>query len=82
MLYMTLIIPNTLTCLSECERLLGVEAFHRVYSYLKQVRFGDELSNEDSVLDGLAKLVDKPRDCFLVDQLLFMEKQAEIAAMT
>lgn len=67
---------------TECERLLGVEAFHRVYSYLKQVRFGDELSNEDSVLDGLTKLVDKPRDCFLVDQLLFMEKQAEIAAMT
>ena len=67
---------------SECKRLLGAESFHQVYSYLKQVRFGDELSNEDSVLDGLAKIVDKPGDCFIVDQLLFMEKQAEIAAMT
>lgn len=67
---------------TECERLLGVEAFHRVYSYLKKARFGDEISNEDSILDGLAKIVDKPGDCFLVDQLLFMEKQAEIASMT
>ena len=67
---------------SECEKLLGREAFGRVYSYLKQVRFGDEQKNENSILDGLAKIVDKPGDCFIVDQLLFMEKQAEIAAMT
>lgn len=67
---------------SECEKLLGHEAFPRVYSYLKQVRFGDEQRSEDSILDGLAKIVDKPGDCFIVDQLLFMEKQAEIAAMT
>lgn len=67
---------------AECEKLLGAEAFRRAYSYLKQVRFGEELRNEDSILDGLAKIVDKPGDCFIVDQLLFMEKQAEIAAMT
>lgn len=67
---------------AECEKLLGREAFRRVYSYLKQVRFGDEQRSEDSILDGLAKIVDKPGDCFIVDQLLFMEKQAEIAAMT
>ena len=67
---------------SECEKLLGREAFRRVYSYLKHVRFGDEQRNEGSILDGLAKIVDKPGDCFIVDQLLFMEKQAEIAAMT
>lgn len=67
---------------AEGERLLGAQTFRQVYSYLKQVRFGDELSNEDSVLDGLARIVDKPGDCFIVDQLLFMEKQAEIAAMT
>lgn len=68
--------------ISECEKLLGPDAFRRVYSYLKQVRFGDELKNEDSIVDGLAKIVDRPGDCFIVDQLLFMEKQAEIAAMT
>ncbi|XP_078365855.1 LOW QUALITY PROTEIN: serine/threonine-protein kinase Nek11-like [Oculina patagonica] len=67
---------------AECEKLLGREAFRRAYSYLKQVRFADELKSEDSILDGLAKIVDKPGDCFIVDQLLFMEKQAEIAAMT
>lgn len=29
-------------------------------------------------MDGLRNLVGKPRDCFLVDQLLFLEKQEEI----
>lgn len=67
---------------AECEKLLGQEAFCRAYSYLKKVRFGEEQRDEDSILDGLAKIVDKPGDCFIVDQLLFMEKQAEIAAMT
>ena len=50
-----------------------------MYSFLKQVRFENELRSEDSIQDGLAKIVDKPSDCFIVDQLLFMEKQAEIA---
>lgn len=67
---------------SECQKLLGQEAFRRAYSYLKKVRFGEEQRDEDSILDGLAKIVDKPGDCVIVDQLLFMEKQAEIAAMT
>ena len=49
-----------------------------MYSFLKQVRFENELRSEDSIQDGLAKIVDKPRDCFIVDQLLFMEKQAEM----
>lgn len=49
-----------------------------MYSFLKQVRFENELRSEDSIQDGLAKIVDKPRDCFIVDQLLFMEKQAEL----
>lgn len=66
---------------AEGERLLGPEAFRRVYSFLKQVRFENELRSEDSIQDGLAKIVDKPRDCFIVDQLLFMEKQAEIASV-
>ena len=67
---------------SECQRILGNKPFQRAYEYLKEVRFGDEMRDEDSIMDGLSKIVDKPRDCFLVDQLLFMEKQAEIAAMT
>ena len=56
--------------------------FDQVYSYLKRVRFADETTTEDHVLDGLAKIVKKTEDCFLVDQLIFMEKQAEISAMT
>lgn len=67
---------------AECEKVLGAEVFDQVYSYLKRVRFADETTTEDHVLDGLAKIVKKTEDCFLVDQLIFMEKQAEISAMT
>ncbi len=65
---------------SECRRLLGAEEFHKAYDYLKRIRFGDEESilSEASIMDGLRGLVTKPRDCFLVDQLLFLEKQEEI----
>ncbi|XP_067052132.1 serine/threonine-protein kinase Nek11-like [Acropora muricata] len=67
---------------TECERLFGAKVFQQVYSYLESVRFGEKISSEDSVLEGLSKIVNKPGDCFLVDQLLFLEKQAEISAMT
>ncbi|XP_065064442.1 serine/threonine-protein kinase Nek11-like [Rhopilema esculentum] len=65
---------------SECIRLLGKEGFLRSYDYLNKVRFESEesLLSEESIMDGLRNLVDKPRDCFLVDQLLFLEKQEEI----
>jgi hypothetical protein len=66
----------------DCIKILGQEAFQKVYVFLKDARFGEELRNEDSIMAGLGKIVKNPRDCFLVDQLLFMEKQAEIAAMT
>ena len=64
----------------ECIRLLGANDFRKAYEYLKRVRFEDEgYVSEDSIMDGLKKLVGKPRDCFLVDQLIFLEKQEEIS---
>ncbi len=65
---------------SECIRLLGAAEFQKAYEYLNRIRFGDEESilSEESIMDGLRGLVTKPRDCFLVDQLLFLEKQEEI----
>ena len=72
---------NRVICVfySECIRLLGKDGFIKAYNYLKRVRF-DPLSvlNEESIMDRLRTLVSKPRDCFLVDQLLFLEKQEEI----
>ncbi|XP_031552591.1 serine/threonine-protein kinase Nek11-like [Actinia tenebrosa] len=66
----------------ECIKLLGEDEFQKVYIFLKDARFGEEFQNEESIVAGLGKIVKNPRDCFLVDQLLFMEKQAEIAVMT
>ncbi|XP_033626029.1 serine/threonine-protein kinase Nek11-like [Asterias rubens] len=67
---------------SECERKIGRESFKSAYSFLKQARFGDQRSMGDTTLDegeimkGLKKYVKNPSDCFLIDQLLFLEEQA------
>ena len=43
------------------------------------MRFESEESiGEDSIMSGLRNIVGNIRDCFLVDQLLFLEKQQEI----
>ena len=69
--------------LRECIKLLGESSFKRVYNYLKRVRFqSDSPVNEQAIMLDLRKLVDNARDCFLVDQLLFLEKQDEIAEQT
>ena len=63
--------------------MLGESSFKRVYDYLKRVRFqSDSPVNEQAIMLHLRKLVDNARDCFLVDQLLFLEKQDEIAEQT
>ena len=63
--------------LREAQRVLGVDVFQRVYEYLKIVREETGLVNEASVMVGLKNITDNTRDCFLVDQLVFLEKQAE-----
>ena len=61
--------------------MFGEKTFKKVYRYLKDVRFdATETVDEQSIVEGLQKFVDRPTDCFLVDQLLFLEKQMEISA--
>ena len=68
----------TLNCiLREAQRVFGVDVFQRVYEYLKGAREETGLINEASVMIGLKNITDNTRDCFLVDQLVFLEKQAE-----
>ncbi|XP_002742440.2 uncharacterized protein LOC100370291 [Saccoglossus kowalevskii] len=67
---------------AECERKLGKKEFKLAYSYLKQARFGEGMGeqsvDEGELMKGLKKFVKNPSDCFLIDQLLFLEYQANI----
>ena len=65
----------------ECIKMFGEKTFKKVYRYLQDVRFdSEETVNEQAIVEGLQKFVDRPTDCFLVDQLIFLEKQMEISA--
>ena len=57
---------------------MGVEAFELAYEYLKEARFGANMKDEYEIMNGLAKICKQPNDCFLVDQLLFLEAQAQL----
>ncbi|XP_038069703.1 serine/threonine-protein kinase Nek11-like isoform X2 [Patiria miniata] len=67
---------------AECERKIGKESFKSAYAFLKAARFGDRTSAGDTTMDegeiikGMKKFVKNPSDCFLIDQLLFLEEQA------
>ncbi|KAI8504462.1 Serine/threonine-protein kinase Nek11 [Branchiostoma belcheri] len=64
----------------QCEKALGKDTFKKVYRYLKDTRFGgnNETIDEVDLMNGLRKFVTNPSDCFIVDQLLFLEEQAKI----
>ncbi|CAH1779516.1 unnamed protein product [Owenia fusiformis] len=68
---------------AECETKLGKEAFDHAYKYLRESRFSDNSTTIDEtlIMKKLRKVVPNPSDCFLVDQLLFLEEQAKIAHM-
>ncbi|XP_059364283.1 serine/threonine-protein kinase Nek11-like isoform X1 [Carassius carassius] len=51
---------------------LGEEVFLKVYDYLKQARQKQE--SEESIRLALIQLVERPGDCFEVDQLLYYEE--------
>lgn len=62
--------------------MLGQEAFEKAYNYLKKARYEKQNSldsAEEDIMKGLRKFVKNPSDCFLVDQLLFLEEQAKIS---
>ncbi|KAK6491756.1 serine/threonine-protein kinase Nek11 isoform X1 [Huso huso] len=52
---------------------LGAEVFVKVYDYLKKAR--QKHANEAEIKEYLAKIMEKPSDCFEVDQLLYFEEQ-------
>ncbi|KAG5856818.1 serine/threonine-protein kinase Nek11 [Anguilla anguilla] len=54
---------------------LGAEVFQKVYDYLKKAR--EQQESEADIKDFLGKLVEKPSDCFEVDQLLYYEEQLQ-----
>ncbi|KAI4879177.1 hypothetical protein NFI96_001696 [Prochilodus magdalenae] len=64
---------------SVCRR-LGADLFQRVYDYLRQARLRQD--SEDSVVSALGRLVERPADCFEVDQLIYYEEQLQAAQAT
>jgi hypothetical protein len=57
-------------------KLLGESTFERVYDYLVKQRTAqktDPSLDDAKIAQGLAAFVKKPTDCFLVDQLVFLE---------
>ena len=48
-----------------------------IYEYLKSARYADKAMGESEIMAGLRKIAKNVRDCFLIDQLVFLEKQAE-----
>uniref|UniRef100_A0A673L3F1 non-specific serine/threonine protein kinase n=1 Tax=Sinocyclocheilus rhinocerous TaxID=307959 RepID=A0A673L3F1_9TELE len=57
--------------LSVCRK-LGEDVFLEVYDYLKQARQRQE--SEENIKQTLIQLVERPGDCFEVDQLLYYEE--------
>lgn len=57
---------------------MGEEAFKKAYDYLHTARFSED-KEEQEIMQGLRAFVKNPSDCFLVDQLLFLEEQAKIS---
>lgn len=66
----------------DCIRKLSEPIFQKVYAYLKEARgYGKEekTTDEKIIMNNLARLSpNNTRDCFLVDQLLFLEAQANL----
>ncbi len=56
--------------------MLGESTFEQVYDYLVKQRIAQKTDpnlDEGRITKGLSAFVKKPSDCFLVDQLVFLE---------
>ena len=62
---------------SNCVQIFGAECFQRVYECLVRARYTDKVDNELVIMEQLRNIVPNVRDCFIVDQLVFLEKQTE-----
>ena len=50
-----------------------------MYDYLKKARYSSAVPDERAIMLGLREILPQGniRDCFLVDQIVFLEKQGE-----
>lgn len=63
-------------CFSKAIQALGERTFEKVHDYLIKQRSAqrtDTTLDEAKITEGLTAFVKKPSDCFLVDQLVFLE---------
>ena len=64
------------------EAKLGKEAFKKAYEFLKKMRYGDDGAtstvDENHIMSQLRQITPNVTECFIIDQLLFLEKQADI----
>jgi hypothetical protein len=61
--------------LRQAIRVLGESSFKKCYEYLKAKR--SNYTEEGKVFEGLKSITTHPSDCFLVDQLIFLEEQSK-----
>lgn len=56
--------------------------FGQIYDYLRTARYSGGMADERAIMAGLRRILPQGnvRDCFLVDQIVFLEKQAEAVA--
>ncbi|XP_044150708.1 serine/threonine-protein kinase Nek11 [Bufo gargarizans] len=57
---------------------MGAKSFEKVYNYLKKARQHDTSENE--VKGHLETLVSRASECFLVDQILYLEEELSVAS--
>lgn len=62
-----------LTIFSQCIAIYGKESFKKLHQFLHEARSNG--MDEAAIYAGLKKIADNTRDCFLIDQLIFLEKQ-------
>lgn len=65
----------------QCITIYGEAVFKQLHSYIHTARYQtDGVPDENAIMAGLKAITSNMRDCFLVDQLVFLEKQAEAVA--
>lgn len=58
---------------SQCIAIYGEESFRKLHRFLYEARSNG--TDEVAIIAGLKRIVNNTRDCFLIDQLIFLEKQ-------
>ena len=71
-----LFIKTTLTdYFRQCIKIFGEEVFLKIYAYLSEARSHSAPDGDEAdMVSGLKLLTSNTRDCFLIDQLVFLER--------